>query len=375
MKPVKFVTPSNGLEVAVTDEAVEPLLELIPPNLEFSSIATGTMFRAGKYKLGHRRSVDELQDMFLLTLPTKVQVCDASAIAHWEGNLGPMKVEPYLDNAIYLRTRDDNRFKVEVIFELSSETTRDRLIDHLTRAVSYANDNSGSTSQGLPTSQPTQITKSQFIDPHVEWPNTIIHGDRITQKTNDAILRHCHNDQPWFMLSTSGGGVLAAFDDRLAIIKTGAITTLAAGSLGGERSETFYYRDITGIKYNSNIVVAYIEIINAGHDGTRNPNFWNHIGRNPAPIKDTPWTLSNTLPLSKAIYNTAIDEIKELRVRIAKSKDLSVNVNVDSSQQQNVASVSIVDELTKLAALQESGHISDDEFNTIKLDLMKRLHS
>lgn len=48
--------------------------------------------------------------------------------------------------------------------------------------------------------------------------------------------------------------MLAAFDDRLLIVKTGAMTGFMAGSLGGGRISTFPYAEITGVEYNAGML-------------------------------------------------------------------------------------------------------------------------
>lgn len=50
------------------------------------------------------------------------------------------------------------------------------------------------------------------------------------------------------MLGSGTGGVLACFDDRLMVIKVGAMTSWMAGSMGGGRVTTIHYRDITSVE-------------------------------------------------------------------------------------------------------------------------------
>jgi hypothetical protein len=97
------------------------------------------------------------------------------------------------------------------------------------------------------------------------WPSSTIVGAKLTSKASDAIRRQCADDEPWLILISSGGaGPLAAFDDRLVVIRTGALTSLQAEALGGERSTTFYFRDINAIEYNLGLMSGTLEILTTG---------------------------------------------------------------------------------------------------------------
>ena len=186
-----------------------------------------------------------------------------------------------------------------------------------------------------------------------KWPNSKIVGSKLTKKESDAILRQSQDDQPWLILvALSGAGVLAAFDDRLTIIKVGSLTSLRASSMWGERVATFYFREVTGFQYKNEEffgLLGVLEVLTASHDGTDNE----------------PQSLSNTLPLTKDEYNNALGEIKELQKRIARSKD-QVVLAPPAQQPPSTNTSSLGDELVKLAELHKAGILSDDEFQSAK---------
>jgi hypothetical protein len=195
------------------------------------------------------------------------------------------------------------------------------------------------------------------------WPSTRVVGGKLSSKASQAILRQCNGDeQPWLILVSSGGaGLLAAFDDRLAIIKTGALTSFMAGSLGGERAATFHFRDVTGIEYNSGFVNGVLEILTPSYSGTANRDFWRGSNSSRNADSNDPWTLSNCLPLPKSEYNAALPEVSELRSRVSKSKEVVVNVSAALPTQPGLA-----DEIQRLAELRDSGVLTEGEFAEAK---------
>ncbi|WP_240977174.1 SHOCT domain-containing protein [Knoellia koreensis] len=201
------------------------------------------------------------------------------------------------------------------------------------------------------------------------WPHTRVKG-KLSRKASEAILRQCHGaEQPWLILTSSGGaGTLVAFDDRLAIIKTGGMTSLMAGSLGGERAATFHFVDITGIEYNSGFVTGVLEVLTPSYSGGANKDFWRGSNRSRNADSNDPWTLSNCLPLPKSEYNAAIADVQELKARIGRVKQPTIQVPAP----QPPASEGLADQLQKLAALRDSGVLSDEEFSSAKARLLSQ---
>jgi hypothetical protein len=199
------------------------------------------------------------------------------------------------------------------------------------------------------------------------WPGTTVKG-RLTSKASQAIARLCYGDEsPWVILTSGGGaGVLTGFDDRLAIIKTGALTSFMAGSLGGERSATFHYRDVTGIEFNSGFVNGVLEILTASYSGSANKDFWRGSNKSRNADSNDPWTLSNCLPLPKSEYNEFLPEINELRSRISRAKQTTLVVNAAAER----PSPGLVEQLERLADLKASGVLTDDEFAAAKARLI-----
>jgi hypothetical protein len=197
-------------------------------------------------------------------------------------------------------------------------------------------------------------------------------GGHLTKKAATAVHELSHGDDPWLILVSGGGaGLLAAWDDRLAIIKTGALTSLMAGSLGGQRSATFHFSDITGLEYNSGMLNGVLEILTASYSGTPNRDFWRGTSASRNADANDPWTQSNTLPLSKPDYRSALTHIQELRRRIAESKSPRiVALPPSASPAPAPAAVSLGDELNKLAELRASGVLTDEEFTAAKARLL-----
>lgn len=193
------------------------------------------------------------------------------------------------------------------------------------------------------------------------WPNTKVIGS-LSKKASSAIGRQCHSDEaPWLILTSAGGaGSLVAFDDRLAIVKTGGMTGLMAGSLGGERTATFHYVDITGIEYNSGIVTGVLQVLTPSYQGTSNNDFWRGTTKSRNADAGDPWTLSNTLPLLKSEHRAAEAELRDLRERIAVAKR--------PAQAQSAGG--LAEQIEKLNALRSSGALTDEEFAAAKARLL-----
>ena len=131
-----------------------------------------------------------------------------------------------------------------------------------------------------------------------------------------------------------------------------------AGSLGGERSATFFYTQITGMEYNSGIFNGVLEILTPSYDGSRNKDFWQGLTSSRNANSDDPWTLSNTLPLSKDGYKTAKGMIDDLRRLVAEAHQPKT---VQAAPSSNMAS-----ELVELSKLYESGLLTEEEFLAAK---------
>lgn len=200
------------------------------------------------------------------------------------------------------------------------------------------------------------------------WPATTVKG-KLSRKASEAILRQCHGDeQPWLILTSSGGaGTLTAFDDRLAIIKTGALTSFMAGSLGGERSATFHFSDITGVEFNSGFVNGVLEVLTASYSGTVQKDFWRGTTKSRNADSNDPWTLSNCLPLTKMEYNAYLDEINDLKARVSRAKQVNVQVIAAPAAP---AAEGLAEQLQKLAGLRDAGVLSEDEFAAAKARLL-----
>lgn len=213
----------------------------------------------------------------------------------------------------------------------------------------------------------TEAQRVARLTIHERWTSATILGT-VSKKSGDAILRLCHADEtPWLVLAPGAGqGVLAAFDDRLAIIKIGALTSFMAGSLGGERTTTFYFVDINAIEYNSGFANGVLEVLTASYQGTANKDFWRGTAQSRNADSNDPYTLSNALPMAKAVYQQWAPQIQELRSKIAESKRPAVNVV--SSPAPAVSD--LVSQLEKLVALRAAGALTDEEFAAAKARLV-----
>lgn len=199
------------------------------------------------------------------------------------------------------------------------------------------------------------------------WDRVEVLGSQPNRGTWKAIKDHCSpGEVPWFVIGSLAAGAFTAFDDRCMVVKAGVMPSIGAGSLGGGRITTFPYGEITGIEYNAGLMNGVLEVLTASYAGTSNKDYWRGIGRNLDANSDSPFTLSNTLPLDRMTYQSALPRLNEMRARIAESKRPTVIVTPSTL----VPGGGLADELTKLAALRDQGVLTGAEFDAAKQRLL-----
>jgi len=192
-------------------------------------------------------------------------------------------------------------------------------------------------------------------------------GGSLSKAASRAIAEVSRGDEiPWLILNPAGvTGVLVAFEDRLAIIKTGALTGFMAGSTFGGRQAVLYFVDINGIEFNAGMMNGVLEVLTASYQGSANKDFWQGTLSSRNADSNDPFTLSNTLPMMKSEYRACQEHINELRHRIAASKRPAA-----APAAATPAPDSFADQVGKLAQLRADGLLSDEEFKAAKQKLM-----
>jgi len=185
-------------------------------------------------------------------------------------------------------------------------------------------------------------------------------------------------EKPLFIITAvqlAWSGALVALPERMILIKSGAIGALMAGSLGGARVATFYYRDVTGIEYNSGFVTGVVEILTASYSGSANKDYWRGTFNSRNADANDPWTLSNTLPLDKQSYTAAKTFFDQLRGLIAEAKTQTGHVTSTAPPTPPVAPAGgqVFEQLKQLAELRDLGVVTAEEFETKKAELLARL--
>ena len=205
-----------------------------------------------------------------------------------------------------------------------------------------------------------------------DWRNTVFVGTRPTDKAAATIRSHSSpQEAPWLVIGTLNAGVLAAYEDRLMIIKTGVVTSFMAGTLGGGRITTFGFTDITGIEFNGQLVSGVLEVLTASYQGTANKDYWKGTSSGRNADANDPFTLSNTLPLQKVVYNQALPHLNKLRAMIISSKSPGTTSPLGGGAVPTP--LSLGDELTKLSSLFQAGALDEVEFKAAKAALIARL--
>jgi hypothetical protein len=187
------------------------------------------------------------------------------------------------------------------------------------------------------------------------WLSRTIQQNRIDDEKIEAII----------VGDVAFDGALVGFSDRCMILKGGAIGSFMSDSLGGGRATTFYYKQITGIEFNGGMINGVLEVLTPSYQGTANKDYWKglDIGYKANRDGNNPYTLSNTLPMTKINYQDAKPLIDIIRKKIADAHSPTIVVN----QQQPS---DLAGQIKNLADLHSQGILSDEEFQKAKGKLL-----
>lgn len=195
--------------------------------------------------------------------------------------------------------------------------------------------------------------------------------EKLPKHLVEAIRRNSKSNEIPLMLITgqtdSTDGSLIVFEDRCVISKSGFWGGLMSGSLGGARDATFYFRDITGVEYNSGMLMGVLEVLTASYAGGDTKDYWQGTADVRKGLsRNDPRVQSNTLPLPKSDYRSAKPLIDKLRMMISEAKETKVTV----VNQPETPKGGVAEEIAKLAELLEKGLIDEGEFKAAKSKLL-----
>lgn len=122
------------------------------------------------------------------------------------------------------------------------------------------------------------------------------------------------NELPWLVLSNGGSGIIAAFEDRLVVIKGGMMSSVASGSITLGGSATFRYSDITSIQHIGKQMDGTIEIVTP-----TNPSLTMSL-MDGQKLEDERWKRSNCVPMPRILYGTWSPHLDRIGERIAAAR-------------------------------------------------------
>lgn len=200
------------------------------------------------------------------------------------------------------------------------------------------------------------------------WPHTEVVGGHISQTASRAVANVCREGEyPWLMVvSPVGGGLLAAFEDRVAIVKGGAQSPLGGAMSGGAHAEVFGFADIRAIEYQGGLMTGVLEVVTDSYAGTGNRDYWHGSGSASA----DPTAPPNTLSLGKVTYDACAPQLAHLREMVAEFSEPS-EAYLQLRPPAQPAPVPLASQLSQLAALLKAGHLSREEFVAAKAQLMR----
>jgi hypothetical protein len=124
-------------------------------------------------------------------------------------------------------------------------------------------------------------------------------------ETVEALCRP--GEQPRFVIAEGIYGLLVAFEDRLAIVKKGAMTSWLSGARGEGLLGTFAYAEIGGIRFVARKYYGTLEIIPPDDDDPDGELSRAHTD---------PQKRDDAIELSLRLYEQAFEQLEWLRERI-----------------------------------------------------------
>lgn len=204
--------------------------------------------------------------------------------------------------------------------------------------------------EGMADWRPVSEMLNQTIDPVVEecdlnlseagLPNTPPNNDVLPDSSTLEVKPTC------IYTMEESGGVLHVYDDRVSITPMGLIGFLSKGLKG---TKTIPFHSITAIQFKeAGLMKGYIQFTIPGGNES-------HGGVLAAASDENTFVFDETNSNKAIVIKNFIEsKIREIR----------------TSQSMKPATVSLGDELTKLAALKTQGLLTDEEFQAAKKRLL-----
>ncbi len=165
---------------------------------------------------------------------------------------------------------------------------------------------------------------------------------KVGKRQLDAALA---GGSPRFVIAEGLNGALAAYDDRLAIIKRGALTGWMTGATRRGRVQEFPYAEIAGLRYREKGFGGTLEIVP--------PLYTLESWETWLPPGDA-YTRSDAIPLSQRLYERAREHLEWIQEQARAARG-------DGSAPEGV-----VAELERLSQLYDAGALTDIEFERAK---------
>lgn len=199
------------------------------------------------------------------------------------------------------------------------------------------------------------LASQKIVDSRLNQRESTVTKDGLTwigNASRDELERMGRGDEPKVVLLTAAG-LLAAWDDRLAIIKRGAFRAIVFNA-EKQGAQEFFYSDIIQIQVESlgafDMGGRAVQIVTTGHPQRDLTNFSSgNVGRYP-----------NVLLISSNVdAEHSIAKVQELW-RNYRSKTL--NPGLINPVSNAAANTDLAEQLQALANLHAQGYLSDEEF-------------
>lgn len=154
-----------------------------------------------------------------------------------------------------------------------------------------------------------KLEKDELLQAREQVP---IVGDVMKPSQWEAIHRTARgNELPWLVLNNGRTGVLAAFEDRLVVFKSGMLASAVSGSITLGGGTTFHYDEIIAIQHIGKQLNGSLEVVTPTH-----PSLTTSLGSDQK-IDDERWKRPNCIPMPSIQYTVWSPHIHKIGRKIA----------------------------------------------------------
>ena len=157
-----------------------------------------------------------------------------------------------------------------------------------------------------------ELDKEEFLQARDKVP---VVGDPVSAAQWESIhSRSRDKELPWLILNNGRTGMMAAFDDRLVLFKSGMLASAASGSFTMGGGTTFRYDEIISIQHIGKTLDGTLEVVTPTY-----PSLTTSLEKGQK-VDDERWKRPNCIPMPSFQYKVWMPQINEIGRKIAAAR-------------------------------------------------------